>query len=273
MLLTVKDLCIRFNRTVAVNHINFSLVQGETLAIVGESGSGKSVTALSLAQLLPRKSYCEVTGEILINGENILRYNEHQLRKIRGKQVAYVFQDPSTSLNPSLTIGFQIGEAVRLHQPEHKNVKKVVLELLYKVGLDPERCYKSYPFELSGGMQQRAMIAMALGCCPKILVADEPTTALDVTLQKQIMDLIKHLQEQENLSVILITHNLSLVKNFADTVLVMFKGEIVERGSTEKILHEPQHPYTRALLQCIPSLKNPKQRLTTIEDCLCTEKS
>ena len=267
MLLEVKDLSIRFNSNVAVKDVSFSLDRGETLAIVGESGSGKSVTALSLARLLPKEPYCNLQGEVLINGINILRFDEHQLKKIRGSEVAYIFQNPSTSLNPALTIGFQVGESVRLHQPLIKDVKDCTFKLLEKVGLDAERCYKAYPFELSGGMQQRAMIAMALGCCPKILIADEPTTALDVTLQKQIMDLIKSLKKQEDLSVILITHNLSLVKDFANEVLVMFQGEIVERGRTEQILNEPHHPYTRALLQCVPSLKHPKERLVTIADC------
>lgn len=267
MLLEVRDLCVRFNSSEAVRNVSFSLARGETLAIVGESGSGKSVTALSLARLLPKEPYCNLQGEVLINGANILRFDDHQLKKIRGCEVAYIFQNPSTSLNPALTIGFQVSESVHLHQPQVKDVKDCVFKLLDRVGLDAARCYKAYPFELSGGMQQRAMIAMALGCCPKILVADEPTTALDVTLQKQIMDLIKHLKTQEDLSVILITHNLSLVKDFADKVLVMFQGEIVERGQADKILNAPCHPYTKALLQCVPSLKHPKDRLITIADC------
>ena len=271
MLLRVKDLCISFRDASgeyveAVSNVCFSLNTRNTLAIVGESGSGKTVTALSLMKLLPQAPICKVTGQISLDeGENILELTEKQIRHFRGNGIAYIFQAPSTSLNPSLTIGFQIKEAVKLHQPEVKT-KEVTYQLLKKVGLDPTTCYRAYPFELSGGMQQRAMIAMALACKPKILVADEPTTALDVTLQKQIIDLLKTLKRSENLSIILITHNLSLVKDFADNVLVMFRGKIVEQGSTEQILNQPQHVYTKALLQCVPSLKHPQTRLKTIED-------
>lgn len=269
--LSVKDLRVQFaheNDFVEVVHgLNFELHKGESLSIVGESGSGKSVTALALTQLLPKKPKCVLSGEVFVeNSGNVLQYNEKQLQKIRGEQIAYIFQNPSTSLNPVLTVGYQVGEAVRLHQPKIKDVKKVVLDLLEKVGLkNVERCYNSYPFKLSGGMQQRVMIAIALACRPQILIADEPTTALDVTLQKQIMDLLKSLQTSENLSIILITHNLSLVKNFAQNVLVMFRGKFVERGSTEQILSKAQHPYTQALISCIPSLKNPQKKLMSID--------
>ncbi len=270
VVLSVKDLCVQFSsnrKTVEVIHdVNFDLHKGETLAIVGESGSGKSVTALALTQLLPKNSQCFLSGEVFLkNSENLLTYSEKQLRTIRGKRIAYIFQNPSTSLNPSLTVGYQIGEAVNLHQPDVKNIKKVVFTLLAKVGLiDCERYYKAYPFELSGGMQQRIMIAIALACRPQILIADEPTTALDVTLQKQIMDLLKMLQASEDLSIILITHNLGLVKNFAQNILVMFRGSIVERGTTEQILKHAKHPYTKALIDCIPSLRNPKKKLISI---------
>jgi len=269
--LSVKDLRVQFAQeegfVEVVHGLNFELHKGEILAIVGESGSGKSVTALGLTQLLPKRPQCILSGEVFVNNTgNLLQYTEKQLQKIRGKQIAYIFQNPSTSLNPSLTVGYQVGEAVRLHQPQVKDVKKVVLETLEKVGLkELERCYKAYPFELSGGMQQRVMIAIALACKPQILIADEPTTALDVTLQKQIMDLLKALQVSENLSIILITHNLGLVKNFAQNVLVMFRGKIVEQGSTEQILSQAQHPYTQALINCIPSLKNPQKKLISID--------
>lgn len=271
MLLEVKDLCISFADgkgayTEAVSNICFSLNTGDSLAIVGESGSGKTITALSLMKLLPNSPTCKISGKIsLENQENILNLSEKQIRELRGNGIAYIFQAPSTSLNPVLTIGFQIAEAVKIHQ-SNVNIKKETYQLLEKVGLNPQSCYHAYPFELSGGMQQRAMIAMALACKPKILVADEPTTALDVTLQKQIIELLKTLKETEHLSIILITHNLSLVKNFADKIVVMFRGKIVEQGSTQQILTQPQHTYTKALLQCIPSIKHPQNRLKTIED-------
>ena len=271
MLLEVKDLCISFADgkgayTEAVSHIGFSLNAGDSLAIVGESGSGKTITALSLMKLLPNSPKCKISGEIALEGRgNILSLPEKQVRHLRGSKIAYIFQAPSTSLNPAHTIGFQSAEAVKLHQ-KHVNIKQETYQLLEKVGLNSQICYRSYPFELSGGMQQRAMIAMALACKPQILVADEPTTALDVTLQKQIIELLKSLKETEHLSIILITHNLSLVKNFADKVVVMFRGKIVEQGTTEQILTQPQHIYTKALLQCIPSIKQPQNRLKTIED-------
>lgn len=271
MLLEVKDLCISFADgkgayTEAVSNIGFSLKAGNSLAIVGESGSGKTITALSLMKLLPNLPMCKISGKISLDDqENILNLSEKQIRKLRGNGIAYIFQTPSTSLNPVLTIGFQIAEAVKLHQND-VNIKEVTYQLLEKVGLNPQSCYHSYPFELSGGMQQRAMIAMALACKPKILVADEPTTALDVTLQKQIIELLKTLKETEHLSIILITHNLSLVKNFADKIVVMFRGKIVEQGTTQQILTQPKHTYTKALLQCVPSIKHPQNRLKTIED-------
>ena len=271
MLLEVKDLCISFadgkgSYTEAVSNISFSLNTGDSLAIVGESGSGKTVTALSLMKLLPNSSKCKISGQVALGGqENVLNLSEKQIRDLRGNGIAYIFQAPSTSLNPVLTIGFQIAEAVKLHQ-KGVNIKATTSQLLEKVGLNPQTCYRAYPFELSGGMQQRAMVAMALACKPQILVADEPTTALDVTLQKQIIELLKTLKETEHLSIILITHNLSLVKNFADKVVVMFRGKIVEQGTTEQILTQPQHTYTKALLQCIPSIKQPQNRLKTIED-------
>jgi ABC-type dipeptide/oligopeptide/nickel transport system, ATPase component len=271
MLLSVKDLCIHFHSHLdkpvkAVKHVNFELNEGEVLAVVGESGSGKSVTALSLTRLLPPAPQCTLSGELHFNGGgNLLTFSERQLQKIRGGGIAYIFQNASTALNPALTIGFQIAEAIRLHAPVSATKAKV-FEWLKKVGLDPERHYGAYPFQLSGGMQQRAMIAMALACAPKILVADEPTTALDVTLQNQIIQLLKMLQKSEGVAIIFITHNLSLIKGFADRAMVMYNGEVVEQGTSEQILGTPQHPYTQALIQCIPSLEHAEQRLKTIED-------
>ena len=271
MLLSIKDLCIRFNSNLdkpveAVRHVHLDINEGEVLAVVGESGSGKSVTALSLTKLLPPSPRCMISGEINFNGQgNLLNFSERQLQKIRGGGIAYIFQNASTALNPALTIGFQIAEAIRLHVPVD-DVKTKVFEWLKKVGLDPEQHYDAYPFQLSGGMQQRAMIAVALACAPKILVADEPTTALDVTLQNQIIDLLKTLRKTEHIAIIFITHNLSLIKNFADRAVVMYNGEVVEQGITKQILEAPRHPYTRALIQCVPSLEHADRRLKTIED-------
>ena len=249
-----------------VKHVSFELNEGEVLAVVGESGSGKSVTALSLTKLLPIAPQCTLSGEIQFDGKgNLLNLPERLLQKVRGGDIAYIFQNASTALNPALTIGFQIAEAIRLHTSTD-NVKAKVSEWLQKVGLDPQRHYDDYPFQLSGGMQQRAMIAMALACNPKILVADEPTTALDVTLQNQIIDLLKSLRASEHIAIIFITHNLSLIKNFADRAVVMYNGEVVEQGSVQQILKSPQHPYTQALIQCIPSLNHAERQLKTIDD-------
>jgi len=269
-LLSVKNLTISFfhrgKEHPAVKNISFEINSGETVAIVGESGSGKSVTTLALTKLLPKPPICNVSGEVWYKNEDILRLKGQPLRAIRGHALAYIFQEPGTSLNPVFTVGFQIAEAVKLHVPEVCNVRDYVIEALHQVGIsDGKRCYYSYPHELSGGMQQRAMIAMALACHPKILVADEPTTALDVTIQKQIMDLLKALQAKEHMSLILITHNFGIVKGFAKRVLVMFRGEIVEQGLTEEVIGNPQHPYTKALIACIPRLGNRNKRLATID--------
>lgn len=268
--LEVKDLAITFRSkqevTSAVKGISFDLKEGRTLAIVGESGSGKSVTALSLTNLLPAKPACEITGNIVYQGRDILKLNNKELQKVRGREIAYIFQEPSTSLNPVFTVGNQIAEAVRLHVPEVKDVRQYVIESLRQVGIrEPEHRYDAYPHELSGGMQQRVMIAMALACLPKLLVADEPTTALDVTIQKQIMDLLRTIRETRAMSIILITHNFGIVSDFADDVIVMFRGKIVERGSVQSVLKNPQHPYTKALLKCIPRLGQHNRRLTTID--------
>ncbi|MEO0796989.1 MAG: ABC transporter ATP-binding protein [Verrucomicrobiota bacterium] len=268
-LLDVQDLKIRFQSrdrvTEAVKGISFSLEEGKTLAVVGESGSGKSVTAMSLTQLLPKPPTCQVSGKIMLRDLDVLGMGSNDLRAIRGKDIAYIFQEPSTSLNPVFTVGYQIAEAIKLHIPGETDVEGRVVESLRRVGIrDPEKRFKAYPHEMSGGMQQRVMIAMALACEPKILVADEPTTALDVTIQAQIIDLLKEIREKLNMSIILITHNFGIIKGFADEVLVMFRGEIVERGPAEEILANPQHPYTKALIACIPRLGAKQKRLTTI---------
>ena len=269
-LLQVEDLRIRFhshNRMVeAVRGISYSLDEGQTLAIVGESGSGKSVSALALTRLLPDPPLCQANGRILYKGTDIMQVPKRQLRRYRGKEIAYIFQEPSASLNPVFSIGFQIAEAIRLHLPEVKDVKGRVIEMLDLVGIrDAASRHKAYPHELSGGMQQRVMIAMALSCQPRILVADEPTTALDVTIQAQIMTLLKELKQKLKMAIILITHNFGIISDFAEQVVVMFRGEIVESGPTAQILSQPRHPYTQALLDCIPRLDKKQDRLTTID--------
>ncbi len=250
----------------AVRGIDLELGFGETLAIVGESGSGKSVTSLAMTRLLPDPPRCKVSGSITLDGKDIAALSTKQLQKVRGGTVAYIFQEPSNSLNPVYTIGFQIREALKLHRTDVKNPDEEAHRLLDSVGIkDPARTLRDYPHQLSGGMQQRAMIAMALACRPRLLVADEPTTALDVTIQAQIIDLLKKLKEETGMAILLITHNFGIVNGFADRVMVMFRGEVVESGPTRDLLKNPRHPYTRALIGCIPRLGQKKKRLTTID--------
>lgn len=258
-LLDVQNLRIKFStrrgETEAVKGIDFRIGENESVAIVGESGSGKTVTAMSLTRLLPPPPVCSVSGKILFEKDDVAAMDETSLRKIRGRKIAYIFQEPSTSLNPVFTVGYQISEAVRLHFPENEDVRKTVVEALGEVGIrNPELRYKSYPHELSGGMQQRVMIAMALACKPKLLVADEPTTALDVTIQKQIIDLLKFVRTSRGMSLLLITHNFGIISELCERVLVMFRGKIVEQGRCADVLNNPQHPYTKALIGCIPRL-------------------
>ena len=270
-LLKIRDLKISFRRHRAepfpvVKGIDLDLQPGESMAIVGESGSGKSVTALSMARLLPEPPAKIEAAQFLVNGHDVLKMSGKELRKMRGKEIAYVFQEPSTSLNPVLTIRTQMAEALRLHRPEVENVNEEIVQWLYKVGIvEPEKRLRAYPHELSGGMQQRVMIAMALCCQPKLLIADEPTTALDVTIQKQIIDLLAELRTSLGMSIILITHNFAIIRGIADKVAVMFRGEIVESGPTEEVLGNPQHPYTKALLACVPRLGMKDERLKTID--------
>jgi len=269
-MLEVRDLTISFRsddgNIPAVRSVSFSLEKGETLAIVGESGSGKSVTALALTRLLPEPVALYEAGEILLDGQSILHMNEKRLRRVRGNQIAYVFQEPATSLNPVFSVYEQIAETIRLHRPEVREVRKEVIYWLDQVGIvDSARRLKDYPFQLSGGMQQRVMIAMALCCQPEILVADEPTTALDVTIQRQILDLFQALKIKYRMSMILITHNFGIIRGLADKVAVMFRGRVVEFGSTELVLRQPEHPYTRALIECIPRLGLKLDRLKTID--------
>lgn len=268
-ILEVKNLRIKFSghrgETLAVKNSSFCVKQNESLAIVGESGSGKTVTAMSFTRLLPDAPQCQVSGEIIYNSQDILKADDKTLRQIRGKEIAYIFQEPSTSLNPVFSVGWQIEEAVRLHFPNDKNPRKTAIQALGEVGIrDPHLRYDSYPHELSGGMQQRVMIAMALACKPKLLVADEPTTALDVTVQKQIIDLLKEIRAKSGMSLVLITHNFGIISELCENLIVMFRGEIVEEGLTREVLANPSHPYTRALIKCVPRM-NSDEKLSPID--------
>ena len=250
----------------AVRGVNLSLDEGGSLAIVGESGSGKSVTALSFARLLPMPPAEYVGGRVLFEGRDVLTMGERELRSIRGGGIGYVFQEPATSLNPVYTIRSQIAEGIRLHRPEVDQVDAEVEKWLDAVGIvDPGKRMHDYPHQLSGGMQQRAMIAMALACRPRLLVADEPTTALDVTIQAQILDELRRLRAEFGMSLVLITHNFGIIQGLCEKVAVMFRGEIVEAGDTAEVLGNPQHPYTKALIACVPRLGSKQKRLKTID--------
>ena len=239
----------------AVDGVSFRVPRGGTVALVGESGSGKTVTALSLTRLLPEPPAYFAGGKILFEGRNVLEMSGRELRAIRGGKIAYVFQEPATALNPVLRVGFQVKEAVRAHNRGAK-AGRAAIELLDRVGLpDPKARMRAYPHELSGGMQQRVVVAMALACRPALLVADEPTTALDVTIQAQILELLKTLQGELGMAVLLITHNLGLVAETADTVHVMRAGRIVESGPVEQVLTAPRDAYTKMLLAAVPRLE------------------
>ena len=273
--LTVQDLSISFRqgnaRVDAVKQVSFELYKGETLALVGESGSGKSVTAHALTRLLPEKTTLYADGSVNFGGQELLKLGEPELRKIRGNKIAMIFQEPMSALNPLHTVAKQIGETLALHQGMDKQaIRARTLELLDLVGLpSPEDKLKSYPHELSGGQRQRVMIAMALANEPEILIADEPTTALDVTIQKQVLNLLKELQERMGMAILLITHDLGVVRNTADRVAVMTNGELVETNAAEPLFSAPQHPYTRKLLHAEPKgapaplPDNPSNILTT----------
>ncbi len=272
-LLRVRNLGVSFRsggvESMASCGVTYDLSPGEILAVVGESGSGKSVSALALTRLLPPEPACMITGSVELQGRELVGLSETELTKVRGKQIAYIFQEPGTSMNPVYTVGFQIAEAVKAHRPEISNVQSTVEASLDAVGIrEPARAAASYPHELSGGMLQRAMIAMALACDPKVLVADEPTTALDVTIQKQIMELLARLRKERGMSILLITHNFGIVANMADNVFVMNQGRVVEQGSVKAVMGSPQHPYTRGLIGCIPRLGQRRRRLSTLEDAL-----
>ena len=245
-----------------VDDISFSVKSGKTTCIVGESGSGKSLTALSIIRLLSPQ--LKMSGEILFNNEDICKMSELEIREKRGLDIAMIFQEPMTSLNPVLTIGYQIKEAIAVHSDLPNNeINNKVEELLMLVGIPVERV-SSYPDELSGGQRQRVMIAMSMSCNPKLLIADEPTTALDVTVQAQILKLLDDLKSKLNMSMLFITHDFGVVEDIADDVIVMFKGKIVERGEVTQVLKKPKHPYTKALLGCVPDALGKKQ-LTPID--------
>jgi oligopeptide transport system ATP-binding protein len=270
VLLDIRDLRTYFNlmdgTVKAVDGVSFSLRRGGRLALVGESGSGKSVTAMSIMRLIDIPPGEIVSGEVMFDGVDLLKLDDRRMRKVRGGEIAMIFQEPMTSLNPVLTVGDQIGEAVLLHQKvDHKAAVAITLQALADVGVpDPKRRIKQYPHELSGGMRQRIMIAMALSCHPKLIIADEPTTALDVTIQRQILELIKAIQERTGTALLLITHDLGVVAETVDDVAVMYAGRIVETGSVEEVLLRPQHPYTRGLLESIPSRGKKGKKLSAI---------
>ena len=249
----------------AVNGVSFSLEKGKVLGIVGESGSGKSVTAYSILQILANPGKI-VDGSILYAGQELVGASKEEMSKIRGNKISIIFQDPMTSLNPVFTIGNQLMEAIMLHTGRNKQqAKERAIEMLKLVGVnEPEKRINQYPHEFSGGMRQRVMIAMALACEPDILIADEPTTALDVTIQAQILDLIRDLQAQLGMSVILITHDLGVVAEMCDEVIVMYAGEVCERGTADEIFYNPKHEYTKGLLRSIPTVSDDDRRLEPI---------
>ena len=269
ILLSVKDLHTAFHtdsgEVQAVNGISFDLDRGEVMGIVGESGSGKSVSAYSIMQILANNGYIK-SGQILYKGQDLTKWNEKQMSEFRGKCCSIIFQDPMTSLNPVYTIGNQIMEAITLHTDKKgREAKARAIELLELVGInDPAKRLKQYPFEHSGGMRQRVMIAMALACEPDILIADEPTTALDVTIQAQILELMLDLQKKLGMAIIIVTHDLGVIADMCDNIIVMYGGRVCERGTADEIFYNPRHEYTKGLLRSIPSINNMKKKLIPI---------
>ncbi|MBP0724591.1 ABC transporter ATP-binding protein [Bacillus sp. RG28] len=269
-ILEVKDLCVSFythaGEVQAVRGVSFDLKKGETLAIVGESGSGKSVTSKALMGLIPNPPGKIKKGEILFGGKDLTKLTDKEMQNIRGKEISMIFQDPMTSLNPTMTIGYQIMEGLIKHQKMNKaDARKIALDLLNLVGIpNAEVRLKEYPHQFSGGMRQRVVIAMALACNPKLLIADEPTTALDVTIQAQILELMKDIQKKTDSAIIFITHDLGVVANVADKVAVMYAGRVVEIGTVDDIFYNPKHPYTWGLLASMPSLENEEDELIAI---------
>lgn len=269
-LLEVENLKTYFDvegkKYTAVDDISFVINEGETIAVIGESGSGKSVTALSLMGLIDYPGKI-AEGKIIYNGKDLLKLKEKEMRHIRGNEIAMIYQDPMTTLNPMNKVGEQIGEALLIHKKvEKKAVKPLVIELMKSVGImDAEERYSHLPDQFSGGMRQRLMIAMAIACNPKILIADEPTTALDVTIQAEVLDLLRSLKEKYNMAIIINTHDLGVVAEIADKVIVMYCGKIMEMTSNTELFNNPLNPYTKKLMECIPRVDDKKRRLQTIE--------
>lgn len=270
-LLEIKDLCVEFKTMAgtvhAVDHLSYTLHRGEKLGIVGESGSGKSVSSLAMMQLIPNPPGKVTGGQILYNGKDLVKLSEREMQKIRGNEISMIFQEPMTSLNPIIRCGKQIAESLRLHRGmKKKEAMEEAIKMMQAVGIaNPQARAYEYPHQMSGGMRQRVMIAMALACQPQILIADEPTTALDVTIQAQILDLIRDLNQEMNTSVVFITHDLGVVSELCDTVIVMYNGHIVEKAPTADIFREPLHPYTQGLLSAIPRITTERKPLSTIE--------
>ncbi len=269
-LLEVKALCTSFftdaGEVRAVDRVSFSVEPGKLMGLVGESGSGKTATVLSIMRLLPESARA-TGGEIFFQGKDLLKVSEPEMRTIRGARIAMIFQEPMTSLNPVFTIGSQVGEAIRLHQrTSRRETHDRVIEALRMVGIaDPERRIDDYPHQLSGGMRQRVMIAMALSCNPQLLIADEPTTALDVTIQAQILELIRELQDRLKLAVILVTHDLGIVNEYADAVTILYAARVMEQASVRDLFRNPLNPYTKGLLESIPGIDGkPRRRLQAI---------
>ncbi len=269
-LLSVRNLHTSFftdkGEVRAVNGVSFNLEPGKVLGVVGESGSGKSVTAYSIMQILAPTGHV-TEGEVLYRGKDLLKFSKKEMNHFRGDKCSIIFQDPMTSLNPVFSVGYQLQESLRLHthyKGKAESLKRAI-ELLEMVGVnDPEKRIKQYPFELSGGMRQRVMIAMALACEPDILIADEPTTALDVTIQAQILDLMKELQEKMGMAIIMVTHDLGVIATMCDEIIVMYGGSVCERGTADDIFYNPHHEYTKGLLRSIPDVDNMKEKLRPI---------
>ena len=270
-ILEIKDLCVEFQTVEgvvhAVDHLNYTLHKGEKLGIVGESGSGKSVSSLGMMQLIPNPPGRITGGEILYHGKDLVKASEKEMQKIRGNEISMIFQEPMTSLNPIIKCGKQIAESLRLHRGmKKKEAMEEAVRMMQAVGIaNPEVRAHEYPHQMSGGMRQRVMIAMALACQPQILIADEPTTALDVTIQAQILDLIRELNESMGTSVVFITHDLGVVSELCDTVIVMYTGHIVEQAPVKELFESPKHPYTKGLLNAIPKITRERNPLETIE--------
>ena len=267
--LEVKDLEVRYTSDGdvihAINGVSFQVERGKTLALVGETGAGKTTIAKAILRILPDRAAKITNGSIMVDGTDVLNISENEMRAIRGRKISMVFQDPMTALNPTMRVGDQIAEAVKIHNKVSKaEAAKRATEMLQMVGITPER-YGEYPHQFSGGMKQRVIIAMALACSPELLLADEPTTALDVTIQAQILEMIADLRKQYNTSMLLITHDLGIVANHADNVAVIYAGEILEYGSRDMVFDNPSHPYTVGLFAAIPNLEVDARRLANIE--------